>query len=407
MEKIISLDLGHSESGISPEEISAATEKIGRLPAPFFALYSPDFAAIREAAGKHSDKKNIILEGNGGSISTIRALSSCFGGDMDKNVFILDTDDPEYIAELKRKCPVSDTLFIVINRSGNSIQTISGYLLFQEYDTVFITTEGSTLDQIGKGMGVTTYLTRAEDQPVSRYSGISEFHLIPSAIIGADIERIAQGAKEMYGLCAPDSPFSENIALQFALHLDKLEKLGYTEIFLSIYSKRLWGFYELIIQLYHESVCKQGKGQTVYGSDAPENQHHTLQRVNSGRRNSVAFFVTVDNYRDNFPINVPDAIKDVKCRNISVGDFGKLDAQGIIKTEFEGTWKDTIEEKIPAINLNVKEISPETAGALIAFFQYAIYYSSVLRDVNPFDQPGVERSKEYIFQLAEEKGRRK
>lgn len=397
------LNLESSQANLTEEEIKIAEEKIKILEIPFFAKYSPEFESIKTVGKKYESKKNIIIEGNGGSISTIRALSSCFSPDTGKNVFILDTDDPDYIAELKGKCKVEDTLFIVINRSGNSIQTITGYLLMQEYETLFITTEGSTLFQIGEAMNVPTCVTSAENQPISRFSGISEFHLIPAAIIGADIESITKGAQEMYAKCSPQYPISSNPALQCALHLDKLEKLGYTEIFLSIYSKKLSGFTELITQLLHESVCKYGKGQTVYGSDAPENQHHTLQRFNSGRKNSVGLFITVENFQNDFKIKVPEEIKDIKCRNIDMATFERLSATDVIHTEFEGTWKDTTEEKIPAINLQLKEVSPAAAGMLVAFFQYVTYYSSILREVNPFDQPGVERSKEYIFQLVEEK----
>lgn len=403
MNEEYSLNLEFSQAGLTEEDIKSSQQKIDDLEIPFFAKYSPNFDEIRKVAGKYTAKKNIIIEGNGGSISTIRAFASCFGPETDKNVFILDTDDPDYLAELKNKCKVEDTLFIVINRSGNSIQTISGYLLMREYETLFITTSGSTLFQIGEAMKIDTYATSTEDQPVSRYSGISEFHLIPSAIIGAAVEEIVQGAQKMYEQCSPQCPFSSNPALQLAVTLDKLEKLGYTEIFLSIYSKRLWGFYELIIQLYHESVCKNGKGQTIYGSDAPENQHHTLQRFNSGRKNSIGLFITLDNYQNDFEIKVPAEIRDIECRNINVSDFEKLSATDVIHTEFQGTWKDTVEERIPAINLGLKELSPSTAGAMVAFFQYVTYYSSILRDVNPFDQPGVEKSKEYIFQLVEQK----
>lgn len=397
------LNLDFSQANLTEEETKAVEGKVKGLEVPFFAKYSPDFAAIKEIGKTYADKKNIIIEGNGGSISTVRAFSSCFTPDTGKNVFILDTDDPDYIAELKKKCSVEDTLLIVINRSGNSIQTISGYLLLQEYDTLFITTGGSTLCQIGEARKVPTCITSAEEQPVSRFSGISEFHLVPATIMGMDVEAITKGAQEMYAKCAPQSPLASNPALQFALHLDKLEKMGYTEIFLSIYSKKLSGFFELIVQLFHESVCKNGKGQTIFGSDAPENQHHTLQRFNSGRKNCVGFFITVENFKNDFQIEVPKEIKAIMCRNIDIATFGKLKAADIIHTEFEGTWKDTTEEKLPAINLRMKEVSPSSVGSLVAFFQYATYYSAMFRDVNPFDQPGVEKSKEYIFQLIAEK----
>jgi glucose-6-phosphate isomerase len=403
MKETLSLNPEFSRADLSEDEIRIAQEKISAIPEPFFSRYSPDFGNIRQWSGKYTDKKNIIIEGNGGSISTIRAFESCFGPDTDKNVHMLDTDDPDYLAWLCKVCPKEDTLLIVINRSGNSIQTISGYLALKDYDTLFITTSNSTLHELGKTLNVPTHHSDADEQPVSRFSSISEFHLIPAAIIGMDIEGIAYGAQSMYEKCRPDVAFADNPALQLALCLDKLEKMRYNEIFLSMYSKRVAGFFELITQLYHESVCKAGKGQTIYGGDAPENQHHTLQRVNSGRRDSVALFLTVGEYGHDQRMEVPTEARDIACRNIKLEKFGKVSMADIIHTEFEGTWKDTVEEGIPAIELQFSRITPGTVGMLIALLQYATYYSAVLRDVNPFDQPGVEKSKEYIFQLIAEK----
>lgn len=404
MEKEFSLNLDFSGADLTEEEIKTAENKIREFAIPQFAIYSPDFDIIKQIQEKYRDKKNIIIEGNGGSVSTFRGFLECFGRDSDKDVFILDTDDPDYIAMIRNKCKKEDTLFLVINRSGNSIQTISGYLALQDYDTVFITANGSTLFQIGEVQNIPLYdKTSEHPEFAGRFSGITEFGLIPAALLGMDTEGIYGGAKDMYAKCAPAIPFADNPALQLALHLDKLEKMRYDELFLSIYSKKITGFFELIVQLVHESVCKNGKGQTIYGGDAPENQHHTLQRFNCGKRNSVGLFITVENFQNDYEMKVPEAIKNIACRNISIEQFGKLSMSEIIRTEFEGTWKDTTEEKIPAINLQLREVSPATVGMLVAFLQYFTFYSSILRGVNPFDQPGVEKSKEYIFKLVEEK----
>ena len=407
MSEIFSLDLDHTRADLTAEEIDAAEAKAAKLAIPKFATYAPDFEAIKRAGERYRGKKNLIIEGNGGSISTFRGFWSCFESDTDQNVYILDSDDPDYIALLRKKCPKEDTLFIVINRSGNSIQTISGYLAFKDYETIFITARGSTLFQIGTAENVPLFDKTAEDPEFAgRYSGITEFALIPAAITGMDVEAIAAGAREMYDKCAPSVPFESNPALRFALHLDKLEKLRYDEVFLTIYSKKVTGFFELFVQLIHESVCKEGKGQTIYGGDAPENQHHTLQRFNSGKKNSIGFFITVENFQNDYKLDVPDALDDIQCRNIKLEQFEKLSMQDVIHTEFEGTWKDTVEENIPAVNLRLREVSPATAGMLTAFFQYVTFYSAILRDVDPFNQPGVEKSKEYIFKLVEEKEKR-
>jgi glucose-6-phosphate isomerase len=196
-----------------------------------------------------------------------------------------------------------------------------------------------------------------------------------------------------------------NPALQIALALDKLEKVGYIEMFLSIYSKKLSGFFELIKQLFHESVCKNELGQTIYGGEAPENQHHTLQRLISGRKNSLGFFITVKNndYKEN--LKVEDDLKNIKCRNITLGDLNNISLDKIIKTEFQGTWQDVIDNNIPAIHLELEEISPRAIGQFMAFFQYTAFYSALLRGVNPCDQPGVEKSKENIFGIVEKIGK--
>lgn len=404
MKNNFTLNIDFSNAALTAEEISEAETKIRTHGTPKFATYSPDMKMIEEIRSKYQNKKNFIIEGNGGSISTLRGFLSCFGDDTQKNVFILDTDDPDHINELRKKCKKEDTLFVVINRSGNSIQTISGYLALKDYETVFITAAGSTLFNIGQLQDIPSYdKTSEHPEFAGRFSGLTEFGLLPAAMLGMDTDAMLAGGKEMYEKCAPQSPFKDNPALQFALALDKLEKLGYTGLFLSIYSKKLGGFFELIVQLFHESVCKDGKGQTIYGGDAPENQHHTLQRFNSGRQDSVGVFMTVEKFTNDIIFTAPENIKDVECRKIPIEKLAKLSMADIIHTEFEGTWKDTTEKGIPAIHLELGEVSPETAGMLTAFFQYAACYSAMLRDVNPFDQPGVERSKEYIFQLVEQK----
>jgi glucose-6-phosphate isomerase len=198
-----------------------------------------------------------------------------------------------------------------------------------------------------------------------------------------------------------------NPTFALALSLAKLEKAGYTELFLSIYSKKLSDFAELIIQLYHESVCKNGIGQLIYGSEAPENQHHTLQRLISGRKNSIGFFINVKNpkHSEDLKFEVEENLKDIKCRNIVLGNLNGISLAEIFSAEFQGTWQDVIDNNIPAINLEIEEITPHSIGELMAFFYYTTFYSALLRGVNPCDQPGVEKSKKNIFEIVGRIGR--
>ena len=421
----LNLNLNHSTIDSSSPEFKEKIEKIKNTPVPNFAKYSPDLEEIRKLKEKHKDRKNIIVEGNGGSISNFRGIFQALGDKENKNVFILDTEDPDYIKYLKNKCPKEDTLVILTSKSGTRIQVLANYFAFQDYLILTITQDNDgALNQIRKAKNLAVSF---HPEISGRYSGLTECAITPAEIVGIDTKDIIKGGKEMYKICEPQSEPKNNPALQLALTFDKLEKVGYIEIFLSVYSKKLSGFFELIKQLFHESVCKNELGQTIYGGEAPENQHHTLQRLISGRKNSVGLFITVKNFskidRENelklkatlanvaFNFNsfssvlkIPNDLKNIKCRNITLGNLNNISLDKIIKAEFQGTWQDVIDNNIPAIHLELDEISPYSIGQFMAFFQYTAFYSALLRGVNPCDQPGVEKSKENIFGIVEKIG---
>ena len=424
----LNLNLDHSTINLSSPEFKEKIEKIKNTPTPRFAKYTPGLDELKKLKIKYKNKKNIIVEGNGGAISNFRGIYSTLGEISDKNVYLLDTEDPAYIQELKKKCSPENTLVILTSKSGTRIQVLANYFAFKDYPILAITEDNDgALNQIRKAkeLDISFY---PETEITDRYTGLTESALTTTEIVGIDAKKMVEGGKDMYILCDINSPLErgegcvnlkDNPALQLALTLDKLEKIGYTELFLSIYSKKLFGFYNLIVQLYHESVCKKKLGQTIYGGEAPENQHHTLQRFISGRKNSLGFFITVKDfslgkcepslasetnntskgsYLPALPnLEIPDDLKNIKCRNITLGNLNDLSLQDIIKAEFQGTWQDVIDNNIPAIHLELDEISPYTIGQFMAFFHYFTFYSALLRGVNPCDQPGVEKSKENIF----------
>ena len=406
----LNLNLNHSTIDSSSPEFKEKIEKIKNTPVPNFAKYTPDLEKIKKLREKYQDKKNIIVEGNGGSISSFRGIYNALGNKENKNVFILDTEDPDYIKYLKNKCLRENTLVILTSKSGTRIQVLANYFAFQDYPILAITQDNDgALNQIRKAKNLDISF---HPEISGRYSGLTECAITPAEIVGIDTEEIIKGGKEMYARRGSASiveaePLLNNPALQLALTLDKLEEVGYIELFLSIYSKKLSGFFELIKQLFHESVCKKELGQTIYGGEAPENQHHTLQRLISGRKNSLGFFITVENStrKEDSKFEIEENLKNIKCRNITLGNLNNLSLQNIIRSEFQGTWQDVIDNNIPAIHLELEEISPRTIGEFMTFFQYTAFYSALLRGVNPCNQPGVEKSKENIFGILEKVGK--
>lgn len=398
--------LGLSQCNVNPdsEEFKSKIEKINAIPTPNFAKYIPNIENLRKLRGKYKSKKNVIVEGNGGAIENFRAIFSALSEQSEKNVYMLDTEDPDYIHDLIKSCDVKNTLAILTSKSGTRIQVLANYFALKKFPMLIITEDNKgSLNEIRKikNHDVSFY---PGVEMTDRFTGLTESALTAAEIVGIDTLPMVEGGKEIHKNCDPKAELKENIALRFALCLDKLEKIGYHEMFLSIYSKKLAGFYNLIAQLFHEGVCKNGVGQTIYGGEAPENQHHTLQRFISGRKDSVGVFITLKNFfHKEIDIKVDNDLKKVVCRNIALEKLNKLTLEKIIAAEFQGTWQDVIDNKIPAINFEIDNISGHAIGEFMAFFQYTAFYSAILRGVNPCDQPGVEKSKENIFEILEKK----
>ena len=204
----------------------------------------------------------------------------------------------------------------------------------------------------------------------------------------------------MYKKCSPKIPIENNLALQLSVALYQLDKEGYTEIFTPVYSEQLLGMLALIIQLIHESTGKDGKGQTIYGGFAPESHHHANQRFFGGRKNVVGIFMRVDNQEDiKSKVKIPNSLQDIKLRDGYLRDIDGITYAKALEFEYEGTRQDAIRKKIPHAAITLDKITPRAIGELLAFWQYVAVYSSVLRDVDPYDQPQVESSKSISFSL--------
>ena len=52
---------------------------------------------------------------------------------------------------------------------------------------------------------------------------------------------------------------------------------------------------------------------------------------------------------------------------------------------------------VPCLVITLDELDAKHIGELFYFFMVACYMSSMLLDVNPFDQQGVEAYKSYMF----------
>lgn len=352
--------------------------------------YREDISKLKDAVGKIvKGKKNVISVGNGGSITSFDAYSHALGKTDD--CVSVWTMDPFFLNKIKSKFSPEDTVVVAVSKSGNTLGQIEALLYFQEFPIICVTNPNEgTLQEMAKKMGWEII----EHPPVGgRFSGGTSSTLVPALICGMDIESIQEGLIEGYSL--------KDEAYTLSKMYFENETKGYNEVYVTCYAEALAGFENLIVQLMHESACKDGKGQTFYFAMGPEAQHHTNQRFIGGKNNVIGTFI-VESPVAGEKINVPEGIKSISYKGGDLGIIDNLDYSKALYAEYLGTKGDADEKSIPNVTIEVDKIDEKNIGKMVAFWHLVAFYSSLLRDVNPFDQPAVERSKNITLGIIQE-----
>ena len=376
---------------IETENLQQSEKEIEEIK-PEFSDVKPDLEAIKEAAEEHS-RENLILIGNGGSVTSFRAFLYAFMPEIDADVRIVTTMEPDYLHRLSQELDPENTVVMPISKSGSTVGVLESLLFFMERDyPVFAVTSDND--------GALRKIVQKRDLPSiehpevgGRFSGATETALTPAAFVGLDIDEIRAGVEKMYGKLEEE----ENVAYHIASSLHSAEKDGYSDILNPVYSTRLLGFQPLFIQLMHETVCKEGEGMTVYGDLGPEYQHHTNQRLFGGKKDVVPFFFRAETHEKR-KLNIPEDFTDIGLRGRKLGDLDGIELSKSLDSEYQGVKDALSEEDMPRITMTLTELSYQAAGELLAFLQYLAVYSAKFRDVDPFTQPDVEKSKEIGFQ---------
>lgn len=392
-------DLQHTTIKEIGQGLKKELSRIADQETPAFGKYAADIAGIKKAIKTCCDARNIIIVGRGGSITSYNAIYQALGWHQSKHVvYICNTSDPNYLEHLTRLAPPENSVVVTISKSGETIEHIENTLFFarHKYQIAAITGQTGTLREIAERLKWKTFL---HPDIGGRFIGGTEAALLPTALLGIDIDKFHAGLKKMHAQCDPSVPLEKNPALRLACGFYQLEKKGYSEIFFPIYSHELVGFSELIIQLFHESVSKEGSGQTMYGAEGPQSQHHTNQRFFGGGKNVIGWFIRPETFFHDHATYIPEEIKDVPLRDKTMDVLDDIPLSKVMEYEYRGTYEDAINSGIPVMTTSVERLDEENVGALIGFLQYAAVYSAWLRGVNPFDQPQVEASKNISFEL--------
>lgn len=179
---------------------SAATEAANRLNWIDLPLTSrqllPELDALH---ARFRGFNRVVLCGMGGSSLAPEVIASTFG----KDIFILDSTDPNYVSS-SLMGNLSTTVVIVSSKSGSTIETASQLALFEarlaeanllaRNHIVIVTDPGSPLDVASRNKGYS--VVNADPQVGGRFSALTAFGLVPSAILGIDVSVLLDHAAD-------------------------------------------------------------------------------------------------------------------------------------------------------------------------------------------------------------------
>jgi glucose-6-phosphate isomerase len=158
------------------------------------------------------------------------------------------------------------------------------------------------------------------------------------------------------------------------------------------------------VQLWGESLGKNGKGFTPLSAVGATDQHSILQLLRDGPDDKITFFITVDQVDDE--VKIPKSPITPDRKNYSA--FRILEGhslQELLNIEYRATSLVLTKQARPHITLGLDRLDERSLGALYFTLSTLTAFTGTLWKINPFDQPGVEEGKIYIRQALSEEAR--
>lgn len=305
----------------------------------------------------------------------------------------LDNTDPDGMYRVLDTLPLTETLVVVISKSGGTPETRNGMVCAQAYfekkgvsfakQAVAVTGVGSKLDTVAVAEGWVKRFPM-EDWVGGRTSETSVVGLVPASLQGVDIDSLLKGAADMDAKTrVADTANNASMKLALAWYAAGQGK-GAKDMVVLPYKDSLVLFSKYLQQLIMESLGKEldldgnkvNQGISVYGNKGSTDQHAYVQQLRDGLDN---FFVTFIEVRQ-----APTDTVEVEP-GFTAGDY----LQGFLR----GTRKALAESGRKSITISIPTVNAYTLGQLIALFERAVSFYASLIHINAYHQPGVQAGK--------------
>jgi glucose-6-phosphate isomerase len=383
----------------------------GGLPLLRLPAQRDDLAAITQAARRLvAGASEVVLLGTGGSSLGGQTLTQVAGHAVPgvgllrdpPRLHFMDNLDPDSFATLLARLPLSTTRFVAISKSGGTGET-----LMQSAAVLAALKQAGLERRIGE-------LVLGLSEPASggkcnglrdlfapfgvpfldhdtgvggRFSVLTNVGLLPAAMLGLDIEAIRSGAAVALAPVLERKPATEVPAAVGAALSVALAENGKRIAVVMAYADRLERFTRWYVQLWAESLGKDGKGTTPIGALGPVDQHSQLQLFIAGPRDKLFTVVTVATAGRGPRI-------EAELANLcGEPDFAGKTIGDLVAAQGRATAETLAKNGCPVRTIHLSKLDEASLGDLLMHFMLETIVAAHLLGVDAFDQPAVEEGK--------------
>lgn len=370
-----------------------------------------DLDAVATAAETfRREASDIVFFGTGGSSLGGQTLAQLCGYAVPglgllrdgPRLHFLDNLDPQTFGQVLARLPLANTRFIAISKSGGTAET-----LMQTSAALAAVTEAGLARDIpqlflglsepavaGKRNGLRALLGEYDvamldhdPQVGGRFSVLTNVGLLAAAMAGLDIYAVRAGAAAalepvLSGKPPKNVPAAVGAALAFAG-----AQVGKTISVLMAYADNLERFTHWYVQLWAESLGKDGHGTTPVAALGPVDQHSQQQLFIAGPRDKLVTVITVATSGEGPRIEqkFAELCGEPDFAGKTIGDLVAAQSRAMVET--------FARNGIPVRTLHIDALDEASLGELLMHFMLETIITAHLLRVDPFDQPAVEEAK--------------
>jgi transaldolase/glucose-6-phosphate isomerase len=209
----------------------------------------------------------VLVLGMGGSSLTAEVFSSlqaAAGIKAPLSLAILDSTDPAQVALAAEQFPPEKSLYIVASKSGGTAEVMAAFDYFWKLSKkdgsrfIATTDPGTSLEVLARKRGFRKIFS-ADPMVGGRYSALTDFGLVPAALLDMDLKQLLDRADWMRNQCSENCPAARDPGLALGAVLGEAA-LGGRDKLTVLADAPLSAFAGWIEQIVAESSGKNGKG---------------------------------------------------------------------------------------------------------------------------------------------------